>query len=253
MKKIILSIIVSFAFIISLNAQQLYVKHEYMKVLPGQDYEKLEKSWENYHNEQIKAGIVNLHRVWKVLPGNNVDYDYIVTTVFKNYADALGIGKSISVNDFKAKYPEDYKVMQNSTSATRTIVRDIIFELELGINDTTTDVVPGKTVVNMVFVKSKNDKYDAAEMKFSKKWHQYAIDSKRKGAFYLSKVVGSDGIDVDFSHLISHQYKNIDQLVADSKPNTYKLTLQDQANLNQLITYRELKKSILLLNVLNLD
>ena len=70
-----LTLVVLFA-IVSLNAKT-YLKYEFMKELPGQDYEKLEKSWVNYHKELIKAGVINMHRIWKVLPGANVNYDYI--------------------------------------------------------------------------------------------------------------------------------------------------------------------------------
>ena len=177
MKKLMLTMVVLFA-VISVNAQT-YLKYEYMKVLPGQDYEKLEKSWDNYHNEQIKAGIINMHRVWKVLPGANVNYDYIVSTAYNSYADALGIGKSVSLDDFKAKYPEDYIVMVNNTTKTRTMVRDVILKVDLGLSDTTSKVMPGKTILNLVFVKAKNDNYEKAETKFSKKWHQFVIDKKR--------------------------------------------------------------------------
>lgn len=252
MKKIILSIALCFA-IITLNAQQPYVKYEFMKVLPGQDYEKMEQSWVNYHNELIKAGIITTHRIWKVLPGSNVDYDYVVTTVFHNYADALGIGKTISTADFKAKYPQDYQVMNESTLKTRTMVRELIVKLELAIDDSTYVVEPGKTLLNMIFVKSKNDNYDKAEIKFSNKWHQYLVDKKRKEAFYFLNVVGSNGIDVEYSHVISHWYKNIDQLTNGANLTDIKLTQQEQADFNKLVSYRDLKKSVLFLNVQSLE
>lgn len=252
MKKILFTVVVLFA-IVSLNAQQKnFIKYEFMKVLPGQDYEKLEQSWINYHKELIKAGAINLHRVWKVLPGNNVDFDYIVTTGYSSYADALGLGKTISLDDFKAKYPEDYKVMASTTLSTRTMVMSLILELDLGISDPALEVVPGKSILNMIFVKSKNDKYIDAEIKFSKKWHQYMIDKKAKDAFYFSHVVGSRGIDVDISNVISHVHKNIDQFTTPFK-NDLKLSTQEQAEYNQLLTYRNLTKSMMLLNVMNIQ
>ena len=251
MKKIFLTVVILFA-IVSLNAQQTYIKYEFMKQLPGQNYEKLEQSWVNYHKELMNAGIINVHRVWKVLPGNNVDFDYIVMTSYNNYADALGIGKSISVDDFKSKYPEDYKVMSSSTYSTRTMVRDLILKLDLGISDPGFEVIPGKSVLNMIFVKSKNEKYDAAEMKFSKKWHQFAIDKKRKDAFYFSHTVGSGGINIDISNIISHLYKNIDQLT-NATTDDIKFTPQEQTEFNQLLNYRDLTKSLVLLNVMNLE
>ena len=52
MKKLFLTLVVLFA-IITINAQT-YLKYEYMKVLPGQDYEKLEKSWVNVKNCFLK-------------------------------------------------------------------------------------------------------------------------------------------------------------------------------------------------------
>jgi len=251
MKKIMLTLVVLFT-IVSLNAQTTYLKYEYMKQLPGQDYEKLEQSWINYHNELIKAGVINMHRIWKVLPGNNVDYDYIVSTSYNSYADALGIGKKISIDDFKAKYPEDYKVMASSTLSTRTMVKDLIFKVELGINDPELKVVPGKTIANMILVKSKNDKYEASEIKFSKKWHQAVVDKKSKDAFYFSNLVGSNGIDVEVSHIITHLYKNIDQMTNAITPDI-KFTTQEQNEYNQLLTYRDLKKSLMLINVMNLQ
>ena len=252
MKKIISTIVVLFA-IVSLNAQQNYLKYEFMKVLPGQDFEKLEKSWESYHKEMMKAGIINMHRVWKVLPGNNVDYDYIVSTSYNNYADALGIGKSISIADFKAKYPEDYNVMYNTTYATRTMLRDVILSVELGLSDSNMSVVPGKTLLNMMFVKTKNDTYAAAEIKFSKKWHQYLIDKKRKDAYYISNVVGSTGIDTDFSYVLSHLYKNLDQYTLENTTNDIKFTAKEQADFQLLTASRTLTKSLMLLNVMNLQ
>jgi len=251
MKKIMVTIVVLFA-IASTNAQT-YLKYEFMKVLPGQDYEKLEKSWENYHKEMQKAGISNMHRIWKVLPGANVNYDYIVSTAYNNYADALGIGKSISVNDFKAKYPEDYIVMVNNTTKTRTMVRDVILKIELGLNDTTSKVVPGSTILNLVFVKSKNDNYTKSEIKFSNKWHQSMIDMDRKDAFYLTTVMGSAGVDVDYSNTISHLYKNIDQFTNVSKTSDVKFTPQDQTEYDALKSYRDIKKSIMLINVSNIQ
>ncbi len=252
MKKIILSIVILIT-VMSVNAQQSYLKLEFMKVLPGQDYEKLEQSWINYHKELMKAGIIDMHRIWKVLPGNNVDYDYIVSTSFNNYADALGIGKSISIDDFKAKYPEDYKVMASTTSSTRTMVRQMIFNVDFGLSNPESAVVPGKSVLNLIFVKSKNSKYENAEIKFSKKWHQYLIDKKQKDGFYISNVVGSNGIDVEYSHILSHIYKNIDQMTMSSKGADIKFTAAEQAELDALVTYRDLKKSLLLLNVMNLE
>jgi hypothetical protein len=251
MKKIMLTIVVLFA-IVSLNAQQTYIKYEFMKELPGQDYEKLEQSWINYHKELIKAGAINLHRVWKVLPGSNVDYDYIVTTSYNSYADALGLGKNISTDEFKAKYPEDYKIMASTTLSTRTMVRSLILKLNLGLSDPTFQMVPGKSIGNMVFIKSKNDKYVNAEIKFSNKWHQYFIDKKRKDAFYFSSVVGGGGTDVDISNIISHVYKNIDQFSAPSMDD-FKLTTQEQVEFNQLLSYRDLKRSVMLLNVMSIE
>jgi hypothetical protein len=252
MKKILLTVIILFA-IVSLNAQQKnFIKYEFMKVLPGQDYEKLEQSWINYHKELIKAGAINVHSVWKVLPGSNVDYDYIVTTSYNSYADALGLGKSISTEDFKAKYPEDYKIMASNTLSTRTMVRSLILKLDLGLSDPTFQIVPGKSIRNMVFIKSKNDKYVNAEIKFSKKWHQNMIDKKSKDAFYFSSVVGGGGTDVDISNIISHVYKNIDQFSTPS-PSDLKFTPQDQIDFDQLVTYRDLKRSIMLLNVMIIE
>ena len=41
--------------------------------------------------------------------------------------------KSLMIDDFKAKYPEDYKVMASSTLSTRTMVKELILKVELGI------------------------------------------------------------------------------------------------------------------------
>jgi hypothetical protein len=239
--------------VISLSAQQTYLKYEFMKVLPGQDYEKLEKSWVNYHKELMNAGIINMHRVWKVLPGSNVDYDYIVSTSYNSYADALGIGKKISTDDFKAKYPEDFKIMLGTTAETRTMVRTAILKVELGISEPSSPVVPNKSILNMIFIKDKNDNYGAAEIKFSKKWHQFLIDKKIKDGFYFSSVVGSRGVDTDFSYVISHIFKNIDQYTEASNFNGYNMTANDQAELTKLRSYRDLKTSLMLLNVMNLE
>jgi hypothetical protein len=249
MKKIMLTLVVLFA-IVSLNAQT-YLKYEFMKELPGQDYEKLEKSWVNYHKELIKAGVINMHRIWKVLPGANVNYDYIVSTAYNNYADALGIGKSIALDDFKTKYPEDYIVMVNNTTKSRTMVKQVILKVELGLNDNESKVVPGSTILNLIFINSKNDNYEKAEIKFSNKWHQNMIDKNRKDEFYLTSVVGIGG--VDFTNTISHIYKNIDQYTTGANTNDVKFTTQEQAEYETLRSYRDLKKSMMLINVMNIE
>ena len=156
MKKIILSLSLFLCLFVA-SAQNVYVKYEFMKQLPGQDYEKLEKSWVNYHKELIKADIISMHMVWKVLPGNDVDYDYVVTTVYSNYQDALGLGKSISVDDFKKNYPEDYEIMYSTTLKTRTMVRDAIMSLDLPLGPKNYVVTPGESLMSMVFIKSKNN------------------------------------------------------------------------------------------------
>jgi len=249
MKKLMLTIIVLFA-IVSLNAQT-YLKYEYMKELPGQDYEKLEKSWINYHKELIKAGVINMHRIWKVLPGSNVNYDYIVSTAYNSYADALGIGKSISLDNFKAKYPEDYIVMMNNTTKTRKMVKQVILKVELGLSDTTTKVVPGSTILNLVMINSKNDNYQKAEIKFSNKWHQYMIDKDRKEGFYFTSVVGVGA--ANFTNTISHLYKNIDQYTAGANTSDIKFTPQEQAEYEALKSYRDINKTMMLINVMNIE
>jgi hypothetical protein len=252
MKKIVLSLLMAIA-LISVNAQDLYVKYEYMKVLPGQDYEKMEQSWINYHKEQMKAGIINLHRVWKVLPGNEVDYDYVVTTVYNNYQDALGLGKTISIDEFKSKYPEDYQVMYTTTLKTRTMVREAIVLLQLGLSEEGYSVVPGQTLMSMEFIREKNSKYNDAEKEFSAKWHQYLVDSKNKIAFNLMQRKVTSGSEVSFSHLITNLYKNIDQLNKKVDMTKFKMTPQDNTKLNQLVSYRDITKTVLHVNVMNLE
>jgi hypothetical protein len=78
------------------------------------------------------------------------------------------------------------------------------------------------------------------------------FDKKAKDAFYFSHVVGSRGIDVDISNVISHLHKNIDQFTTPFK-NDLKMTTQEQAEYNQLLTYRNLTKSMMLLNVMNIQ
>ena len=78
------------------------------------------------------------------------------------------------------------------------------------------------------------------------------IDKKGKDAFYFSHVVGGGGLDVEISNIISHVYKNIDQYSTPSASDL-KSTPQDQTEYNQLVTYRDLKRSIMLLNVMNIE
>jgi hypothetical protein len=252
MKKIVL-FLVMFVAIFSANAQTRYVKYEFMKVLPGQDYEKLEQSWINYHKEMMKADIITLHRIWKVLPGSDADYDYVVTTVFNNYQDALGLGKSVSLDDFKAKYPEDYQVMWNNTLKTRTMVRDAIMTHELGLGADGYTVTPQSTLMTMVFIKSKNEKYEASEIAFSNKWHNMLINNDNKMAFNFMQRIGEQGTESRFSHLITHLYKNIDQMNKKVDMTKFKMNAAETSNYNQLLTYRDITKTVLHINVMNLE
>jgi hypothetical protein len=235
------------------SAQSYYVKFEFMKVMPGQDYEKLEKSWVNYHKELIKADIITMHRVWKVLPGNDVDYDYVVTTVYSNYQDALGLGKSISVDDFKKKYPEDYEIMYSTTLKTRTMVRDAIMSLDLPLASKNYMVTPGESLMNMVFIKSKNNKYADAEIAFSKKWHTGLIDNGNKMAFNFMNVMGGQGTESRFSHVITHLFSNMEQMNKKVDMSKFTMTAQETANYNNLVTYRDITKMVLHVNVMSLE
>lgn len=252
MKKIILSVTLLLC-LFAASAQSYYVKFEFMKVMPGQDYEKLEKSWVNYHKELINAGIITMHRVWKVLPGNDVDYDYVVTTVYNNYQDALGLGKSISVDDFKKKYPEDYEVMASTTLKTRTMVRDAIMSLDLPLASKNYMVTPGESVMSMNFIKSKNGKYADAEIAFSKKWHNGLIDNGNKMAFNFMHNMGGQGTESRFSHVITHLFSNMEQMNKKVDMNKFKMTAEETANYNNLVTYRDITKIVLHVNVMSLE
>ena len=252
MKKIILSVTLLLC-LFAASAQSYYVKYEFMKVMPGQDYEKLEKSWVNYHKELINAGIITMHRVWKVLPGNDVDYDYVVTTVYNNYQDALGLGKSISVDDFKKKYPEDYEVMASTTLKTRTMVRDAIMSLDLPLASKNYMVTPGESVMSMNFIKSKNGKYADAEIAFSKKWHNGLIDNGNKMAFNFMHNMGGQGTESRFSHVITHLFSNMEQMNKKVDMNKFKMTAEETANYNNLVTYRDITKIVLHVNVMSLE
>jgi len=252
MKKIILSVTLLLC-LFTASAQSYYVKFEFMKVTPGQDYEKLEKSWVNYHKELINAGIITMHRVWKVLPGNDIDYDYVVTTVYNNYQDALGLGKSISVDDFKKKYPEDYEVMASTTLKTRTMVRDAIMSLDLPLASKNYVVTPGASLMSMNFIKSTNNKYADAEIAFSKKWHNGLIDSGNKMAFNFMHSMGGQGTESRFSHVITHLFSNMEQMNKPVDMTKFKMTPQETANFNNLVTYRDITKIVLHLNVMSLE
>jgi hypothetical protein len=252
MKKVILSLSLMLCIFVA-NAQNYYVKYEFMKVMPGQDYEKLEKSWVNYHKELIKADIISMHRVWKVLPGNDVDYDYVVTTVYSNYQDALGLGKSISVDDFKKNYPEDYEIMYSTTLKTRTMVRDAIMSLDLPLGPKNYVVTPGESLMSMNFIKSKNGKYTDAEIAFSKKWHNGLIDSGNKMAFNFMHSMGGQGTESRFSHVITHLFSNMEQMNKKVDMTKNKMSAEETANLNNLVTYRDITKIVLHVNVMSLE
>ena len=251
MKKIILSLSLFLCLFVA-SAQSNYVKYEFMKVMPGQDYEKLEKSWVNYHKELIKAGIISRHRIWKVLPGANVDYDYVVSTLYNSYEAALGVGKnsSISVDEFKKKYPQDYEVMVNQTTKTRTMVSQYILKPELSISDTTYQVTPGETILRLSFVKSNNNKYNNAEIEFGKKWHQLAINQNYMEGLNFIKLVDTEGTEFPFTHMIQKVYSGISQM---SMSTDFKYSTEDLAFFNILGTYRDITSSILLLNVSNIE
>jgi len=252
MKKIILSVTLLLCLFVA-SAQSYFVKFEFMKVMPGQDYEKLEKSWVNYHKELIKADIITMHRVWRVLPGNDVDYDYVVTTVYTNYQDALGLGKSISVDDFKKKYPEDYEVMANTTLKTRTMVRNAIMSLDLPLASKSYVVTPGESLMSMNFIKSKNDKYTDAEIEFSKKWHNSLIDNGNKMAFNFMHSMGGQGTESRFSHVITHLFSNMEQMSKKVDMTKFKMTPQETTNFNNLLTYRDITKVVLHVNVMTIE
>jgi hypothetical protein len=251
MKKIILFLFL-FLSLMTANAQNSFVKYEFMKVMPGQDYEKLEKSWVNYHKELIKAGIISRHRIWKVLPGTDVDYDYVVSTLYNSYEAALGLGKrsSINVDDFKKKYPQDYDVMMNQTLKTRTMVSQVILKPEFNISDSSYKITPGETIMKILFVKSKDGKYTKGEIEFDKKWQQLAINNNFMEGFSFIKVVGNEGTESPYTHMLQKVYSSVGQM---TMPTDFKYTTEDLAFFEILGSYRDITKSVLLLNVSNIE
>lgn len=251
MKKIILSVSLFLCLFVA-SAQSTYVKYEFMKVMPGQDYEKIEKSWINYHKELIKSGIISRHRIWKVLPGADVDYDYVVSTLYNSYEAALGLGKnsSINIDDFKKKYPQDFEVMMNQTLKTRTMVSQSILKPEFSISDSTYQVTPGETIMKILFVKSKDNKYTKGEIEFDKKWQQLAVNNNFMEGFNFIKVVGNEGTESPYTHMLQKVYSSVGQM---TMPTDFKYSTEDLAFFDILGDYRDITKSVLLLNVSNIE
>ena len=251
MKKLVVCFLV-FASLIAANAkaQDRFIKYDFMKVLPGQDFVKLETAWANYHRELVDAGFIQMHRVWKALPGQDVDYDYMTSTVYNSYKDAVGLGKNpVTADMIKAKYPEAYEIAQTS-SKVRTMVRSYIQKVDFGIWDSTFTVTPKQSIMKIEYVKSKNSQYKAAEIAFSSKFHQFRIDNKLLKTFIISSLMGA-ATDSYHSHFISSGFTDIDQAIAPLDSKKLNFTPAELKKIDELIAMRDIKKVVLFVNVIN--
>ena len=108
-----------------------YLQVQYMKPNPGKGlaYRRLERElWKPVHEERVKRGLIRSWGLYGVhLPGQTVDYQYVILTEFPNFS---------SLED--AQYPEifaevqgmtDYEDILRQTNETRTRIRQDIWVL----------------------------------------------------------------------------------------------------------------------------
>lgn len=112
-------------------AVKRYMQVQYMKVNPGKagQYRELERDlWKPIHQERVERGLIRSWGLYGVhLPGQAVDYEYVILTEFPNFA---------ALED--AQYPElfsevqgmtDYEEILRQTNETRTRVRQDVLVL----------------------------------------------------------------------------------------------------------------------------
>ena len=108
-----------------------YMQVQYMKVKPaqGRTYRSLERDlWKPVHQERVNRGLIRSWSLYGVhLPGQSVDYEYVIFTEFPNFS---------ALED--AQYPElfaevtgmtDYDEILRQTNAARERVRQDVLVL----------------------------------------------------------------------------------------------------------------------------
>ncbi len=65
--------------------------------------------------------------------------------------------------------------------------------------------------------------------------------------------MAGQGTESRFSHVITHLFSNMEQMNKPVDMTKFKMTPQETANFNNLVTYRDITKIVLHVNVMSLE
>lgn len=178
------------------NDEQTYVVVEYMKVKPGMmdKYRECEKAWKMIHQARKEAGYIigwDLERV--MYPsGTNAEYDFMVTTHYKNW-NAIDAENWGTMSAFFESLPKEQAEIADQAEEYRDIVKREIW--------TAIDMVfaPGATnpkyrVENFMSIPEGGwEKWAEMETQFAKPFIEKSVEMGNRAGWLIGSVVAPRG------------------------------------------------------------
>jgi len=234
----------------SIAQDKLYLLFEFMKVDNAQEnaYKNTENFWEKIHAQRIKNGDIQGWDLWSLKPGGeDQGYQYLTVQLFNDPVKMFGGGGNLMAATKKA-YPDmsEGALLKKLNESSKS--RDLAVRYYLVQIDNTKDdfAMPLGTVASINFMKvatDKYDKYENAESKIFKPFHQKSVGAGQRGNWGLLRIMSPMGSDTYASHLTVDMYKDFKQFFAASNNFASGTTPAQQKAINDGLATRDLKWS----------
>ncbi len=249
-KLIVLFLLTSFAFNLSIAQDKLYLVFEFMAVDNEQeaDYAETEAFWEKIHEQRAKNGDIIGWDLWSLQPGGEKQgYQYLTVNL---YDDPVKMMSGGSWGDLlaraKAAYPdmkkEDLMKKINKSGKTRDLAARVYLEQ---IASTKGEfAMPIGTVASIDLMKvamGEYDRYEKAEMEIFQPMHQKQVDAGKKGNWGLLRFMSPIGSDTYASHITVNMYKDYGQALGGWAGDSPDLTDEQMKAIEEGIASRDMK------------
>ena len=237
-----LLLVMTFCFVISINAQdKLYVNLWYGKV-KNENVEKHleleEKFFSKYHKERIKNGDIIGWDMWKIV--NPAANDMTTTFVYAHLTTSLSGGNNPSIDKLEGISAGDWRAAQ--IQANRNYVRNyqVFVSLKGGYGPQANGTPPPVVVLNYMDVMPyKAAEYEKMELETFMPSHKEA--GLRKG-WGLHKVLNHYGSDQAFNYITADFYDSLETLYS-SIDQTNPLSDDQVKNSQAMNEIRDLKRA----------
>ena len=237
-----LLLIMTFCFVVSINAQdKLYVNLWYGKV-KNENVEKHleleEKFFSKYHKERIKNGDIVGWDMWQIV--NPAANDMTTTFVYSHLTTSLSGGNNPSIDKLEGISAGDWRGAQIQTSRNYVRNYQVLVSLKGGYGPQANGTPPPVVVLNYMDVKPyKAAEYEKMELETFMPAHKEA--GLRKG-WGLHKVLNHYGSEQGFNYITADFYDDL-ETVYNNIDQTSPLGDDQVKNLQAMDEIRDLKRA----------